>query len=64
MAKTEMYTTKAGKKRFQVSAPVSEETYQDLRHLAFAQETTVAAQLRKAADEYVARHRPPSSRIE
>jgi hypothetical protein len=63
MAKTEMYTTSDGERRFQISAPVKEETYQTLRLLAYEQETTLAAQVRKAADEYVARLKPPSSRI-
>lgn len=63
MPKSEMYTTKSGERRFQVSAPLKEETYQALRELAYKQETTLAAQVRKAAEEYVARTTPPSSRI-
>ncbi len=60
MPKAEMYTTKTGERRFQVAAPVAEEVYQDLRRLAFEQDTTVAAQVRQAVIEYVARSRPPS----
>lgn len=63
MAKTEMYRTKSGERRFQVAAPVSEETYEALRLLAFQEDTTLAAQVRKAADEYVARQRPASRRV-
>jgi hypothetical protein len=63
VAKTEMYTTRDGQRRFQVSAPVTEETYQALRLLAFEQATTLAAQVRKATDEYVARLKKPSSHI-
>jgi hypothetical protein len=63
MPKTEMYTTKAGERRFQVAAPVREEVFRDLRELAHQQETTLAAQVRQACEEYVVRHRPPSSRI-
>jgi hypothetical protein len=63
MPKSEMYVTKAGARRFQVSAPLREETYQALRQLAFEEETTLAAQVRKAAEEYVARTRSASSKI-
>ena len=63
MAKTAMYKTLSGLSRFQLSAPVSEEIYQALRKLAFEQGTTLAAQVRKAVEEYVARHNPASSRI-
>ncbi len=55
MAKTEMYTTKAGERRFQVAAPVSEEVYEELRRLAYEQRTTVSAQVRQAVNEYVER---------
>ena len=55
MAKTEMYTTKAGERRFQVAAPVSEEVYEELRRLAYEQRTTVSAQVRQAVNEYVDR---------
>jgi len=61
--KTEMYTTKNGERRFQVSAPISEANYAMLRELAYKQETTLAAQVRKAVDEYVARQKKASSRI-
>ena len=63
MAKSEMYTTKSGERRFQVAAPVSQEIYEDLRRMAYEQETTVAAQVRKAVTEYVTRARPPSSKV-
>lgn len=53
MPKTEMYTTKAGERRFQVAAPVSEEVYEELRRLAYEQRTTVSAQVRQAVNEYV-----------
>ncbi len=56
MPKTEMYTTKAGERRFQVSAPVSEETYEELRRLAYEERTTVSAQVRQAVTDYVTRH--------
>jgi len=62
--KTEMYTTKDGRRRFQVAAPVSEEVFSELRRIAYEQETTVAAQVRQAVTEYVARHLEPSSRIQ
>jgi hypothetical protein len=55
MAKTEMYTTKAGERRFQVAAPVSEEVYEELRRIAYEQRTTVSAQVRQAVNEYVDR---------
>ncbi len=55
MPKTEMYTTKAGERRFQVAAPVSEEVYEELRRLAYEQRTTVSAQVRQAVNEYVDR---------
>lgn len=55
-----MYTTKNGERRFQVSAPLKEETYEALRRLAFEEATTLAAQVRKAAEEYVARTGQPS----
>lgn len=55
MTKAEMYTTKAGERRFQVAAPVSEEAYEELRRLAFEQRTTIAAQVRQAIREYVGR---------
>lgn len=63
MAKHEMYRTKAGERRFQVSAPLKEETYQELRRLAYEHGTTLAAQVRQAAEEYVTRNKTPSSRI-
>ena len=63
MAKPAMYTTKDGENRFQVAAPVSEEVYQELRRLAYEQDTTLAAQVRQAVMEYVARKRPPSSHV-
>ena len=63
MAKTEMYRTKSGERRFQVAAPVAEETYEALRLLAFEEGTTLAAQVRKAAEEYVAHRRPASPRV-
>lgn len=63
MAKTEMYKTKAGDRRFQVAAPVAEEIYEELRELAFSQRTTVAAQVRQAVTEYVIRHQQPSRRV-
>lgn len=63
MAKTEMYTTQAGERRFQVSAPLAEETYQALRQLRHDQDTTLAAQVRKACEEYVARGKEASSKI-
>jgi hypothetical protein len=53
MAKTEMYTTKAGERRFQVAAPVSEEVYEELRRLAYEQRTTLSAQVRQAVIDYV-----------
>jgi hypothetical protein len=60
-----MYTTKDGRRRFQVSAPVPEETYESLRHIAVEQRTTLAAQIRKAAAaEYVGRQKPASSKID
>jgi hypothetical protein len=58
-----MYRTRDGERRFQIAAPVSEEVYEELRRLAFDQHTTLAAQVRKACTEYVARSRPPSSRV-
>jgi hypothetical protein len=63
MTKQEMYVTKSGERRYQIAAPVSEETYSALRELAYEEATTLAAQVRKAADEYVARRRPASRRI-
>jgi hypothetical protein len=63
MAKTEMYTTKLGERRFQVAAPVSEEVFQALRNVAFDEETTLAAQVRKAVEEYVSRKKPPSRNV-
>ena len=63
MAKSEMYITKAGERRFQVAAPVSEEIYDDLRRMAYEQKSTIAAQVRQAVTEYVIRSRPPSSRV-
>ena len=63
VAKTEMYTTKSGERRFQVAAPVSQEIYEDIRRMAYEQQTTVAAQVRKAVTEYATRARPPSSRV-
>jgi hypothetical protein len=57
MPKTEMYTTKAGERRFQVAAAVSEEVYEGIRRLAYEQRTTVSAQIRRAVDGYV--HRDP-----
>lgn len=56
MAKTEMYTTKAGERRFQVAAAVSEQTYEEIRRIAFEQHTTVSAQVRQAVIEYVDRN--------
>ena len=58
-----MYTTSDGERRFQVSAPISEDAYQELRRLAYELDTTLAAQVRKAIDEYIARTRPPSKRV-
>lgn len=63
MAKPEMYRTKAGERRFQVAAPVPEEVYQGLRKLAFDEQTTLAAQVRKAVTDYVTTRQPPSRRI-
>lgn len=63
MAKTAMYITKDGLRRFQISAPLNESTYEALRRAAFEQRTTLAAQVRKAAEEYVARLKPPSRKI-
>jgi hypothetical protein len=63
LAKSEMYTTQSGERRFQVAAPVSEEVYEYLREMAYKNRTTLAAQVRKAVEEYVAHHRPSSSRI-
>jgi hypothetical protein len=63
MAKSEMYKTKAGERRFQVSAPIREDAYEALRRLAYEQGTTLAAQVRKATEEYLARSKPASSRI-
>lgn len=62
MVKNEMYVTKSGARRFQVSAPLAEETYEALRRLAFEQHTTLAAQVRKATQEYVEREKRASSR--
>jgi predicted transcriptional regulator len=50
-----MYTTKAGERRFQVAAPVSEKVYEELRRLAYERRTTVSAQVRQAVSEYVDR---------
>ena len=58
MAKTEMYTTKTGERRYQVAAPVSEEMYEELRRLAYEQRTTLSAQVRQAVTDYV--NRSPS----
>ena len=58
-----MYTTSDGERRFQVSAPISEDAYQELRRLAYELDTTLAAQVRKAIDEYIARTLPPSKRV-
>ena len=63
MAKTEMYRTKNGNRRFQVAAPIAEDIYEELRRLAFSQRTTVAAQVRQAVTEYVIRHQEPSSGV-
>lgn len=63
MAKTEMYRTKDGRRRFQVAAPVSEETYQALRRIAYEEGTSLAAQVRQATDEFVAHRRRPSRRV-
>lgn len=63
MAKTEMYRTKAGNRRFQVAAPVSEEAYRELREIAYQDETTLAAQVRKAVEEYIVHRRPPSKKV-
>lgn len=63
MAKTEMYTTKAGERRFQVAAPVPEETYEALRALAHDERTTIAAQVRQAVTEYVVHRRPASRKV-
>lgn len=63
MAKTAMYRTKGGEGRYQVSAPINEADYRFMRLKAFTEETTLAAQVRKAIAEYVARNRPPSSSI-
>ena len=62
--KTEMYTTKDGRRRFQVAAPVSEEVFSELRKMAYEQETTVAAQVRQAVTEYVERHLGTSIGVE
>jgi hypothetical protein len=64
LAKTEMYRTKSGERRFRVSAPISVDSYQALRRLAFDQETTITPQVRKAVEEYIVRHKPPSSHID
>jgi predicted transcriptional regulator len=51
-----MYTTKAGERRFQIAAAVSEEVYEELRRIAYMQRTTVSAQVRQAVNEYVDRN--------
>lgn len=63
MAKPEMYRTKAGERRFQVAAPVPEDVYEALRKLAYDEQTTLAAQVRKAVTVYVTTRQPPSRRI-
>ena len=68
MSKPVMYTTKAGERRFQIAAPVSEELYEELRRLAFEQRTTISAQVRQAVLEYLNRdqnrHAPIPLRVE
>lgn len=54
MAKSEMYTTAQGERRFQVSAPIDESTYRELRRLAYERDTTLAAQVRQAVEAHVA----------
>jgi hypothetical protein len=63
VAKTEMYRTKDGRKRFQIAAPVAEETYEALRRIAYDERTSLAAQVRQAAEEFVAHRRRPSRRV-
>lgn len=58
MPKAVMYTTKSGKRRFQVASAVSEEVWESLREMAYLGKTTVSAQVRRAVEEYVARNRP------
>lgn len=58
-----MYTTRSGAKRFQLSGPIAEEAYKAMVRLARQQRTSLAAQLRKAVDEYIARNRPAGGKI-
>lgn len=63
MPKTEMYRTKSGERRFQVAAPVAEETYEALRLIAYREGTTIAAQVRKAVTDYVVRRKKASRHV-
>jgi hypothetical protein len=63
MPKSEMYTTRAGDRRHQVAAPVNSETYSAIRRLAEQESTSIAAQVRKAVEEFVEHRRRASSWI-
>lgn len=58
-----MYTNKDGAESYQASAPINQDAYRTLRGLAREQNTSFAAQVRKAIYEYVARQTPPSSKV-